>query len=95
MNGGANGDGSTRGGDGTLGTTGGNGITSLGRDDDGWMYSHMTGFGPIGDDGRIMGADDDGGSGIIMGFPPVPEGPGLGMNTGDSDLLLLLVLPWL
>jgi len=31
---GMNGDGSTRGGDGILGTTGGNGTTSLGRDDD-------------------------------------------------------------
>jgi len=30
-----NGDGSTRGGDGTLGTTGGSGMTSLGRDEDG------------------------------------------------------------
>jgi len=41
-----NGDGSTRGGDGTLGTTGGNGMTSLGRDDDGWMYCRITGIGP-------------------------------------------------
>jgi len=30
-----NGDGSTRGGDGTLGTTGGSSVTSLGRDDNG------------------------------------------------------------
>jgi len=41
-----NGDGSTRGGDGTLGTTGGNGMTSLGRDDDGWMNCRITGIGP-------------------------------------------------
>jgi len=34
MNGGANGDGSTRGGDGTLGSTGGSPMTSLGKDDD-------------------------------------------------------------
>ena len=43
----ANGDGFTRGGDGTLGTTGGNGMTSLGRDDDGWMYCRITGIGPM------------------------------------------------
>ena len=42
-----NGDRSTRGGDGTLGTTGGNGVTSLGRDDDGWMYCRITGIGPM------------------------------------------------
>ena len=41
-----NGDGSIRSGDGTLGTTGGNGITSLGRDDDRWMYCQITGIGP-------------------------------------------------
>jgi len=35
MNGGANGDGSTRGGDNSLGTTGGRGTSSLGKDDDG------------------------------------------------------------
>jgi len=32
---GVNGDRSTRGGDGTIGTIGGNGVTFLGRDDDG------------------------------------------------------------
>jgi len=41
-----NGDRSTRGGDGTLGTTGGSDMTSLGRDDDGWMYCQITGIGP-------------------------------------------------
>jgi len=45
-NGGANGDGSTRGGDGTLGTTDGNAVTFLGNDDDGWMYCRMAGIGP-------------------------------------------------
>ena len=44
---GANGDGSTRGGDGTLGTTSGNGMTSLGRDDDGWINCQIIGIGPI------------------------------------------------
>jgi len=44
---GTNGDGSTRGGVGTLGTTGGNGMISLGRDDDGWMNWRMTGIGPM------------------------------------------------
>ena len=27
----------------------------------------------------------------MIGPPAVPEGPGLGMNTGDGDLLLLVV----
>jgi len=43
INGGANGDGSTRGGDGTLG----NAVTFLGNDDEGWMYCRMTGIGPM------------------------------------------------
>jgi len=62
-----NGDGSTRSGDGTLGTTGGNGMVT---------------------------GTDDGGSGMAMviGPPVPPEGPGLGMNTGDSDLLLMVLL---
>ena len=46
MNGGANGDGSARDGDGTLGVTNGNAVTSLGNDDDGWIYCRMTGIGP-------------------------------------------------
>jgi len=62
-----NGDGSTSGSDGTLGITGGSGITSL---------------------------DDDSGSGMatVIGPPVPPEGPGLGMNTGDSDLFLMVLL---
>ena len=42
----------------------------------------------------MIGADN-GGSGIttVVGGPPVPpEGPGLGMNTGDGDLLLITLL---
>jgi len=41
----------------------------------------------------VTGADD-GGSGMAMVVdPPVPpEGPGLGMNTGVSDLLLIVLL---
>jgi len=39
--------GSTRGGDSALGMTGGNGMTSLGRDDDGWINCWMTGIGPM------------------------------------------------
>jgi len=42
-----NGDGSTRGGDGILGITVGSGMTSLGKDDDGWMNCRMTGIGPV------------------------------------------------
>jgi len=41
----------------------------------------------------VIGADD-GGSGIatVIGPPVPPEGPGLGMNTGDGDLLLIILL---
>ena len=41
----------------------------------------------------MIGADD-GGSGIatVIGPPVPPEGPGLGMNTGDGDLLLIILL---
>jgi len=88
-----NSDGSTRGGDGTLGATGGNSMTSLGRDDDGWMYCQITGIGPTLGGGAVTGADG-GGSGMaaVVG-PPVPsEGPGLGMNTSDGDLLLIVLL---
>jgi len=64
-----NGDGFTRGGDGTLGMTGGSDTFSLGRDDD--SSSGMT---------------------VVVDPPVPPEGPGLGMNTGDSDLLLIVLL---
>ena len=92
MNGGANGDRSTRGGDGSLGTTGGRGMSPLGRDDDGWMNSWMTGTGPVGDSGLIAGADDSGSGIMVVALPVPPEGPGLGMNTGDGDLLLIVLL---
>jgi len=42
----------------------------------------------------VIGADD-GGSGMMTAVDgsPVPhEGPGLGMNTGDGDLLLIVLL---
>ena len=41
----------------------------------------------------MVGADG-GGSGIttVVGPPVPPEGPGLGMNMGDSDLLLIVLL---
>ena len=42
-----NDDGFTRGGGSILGTTGGSSITSLGRDDDRWMYCRITGIGPM------------------------------------------------
>jgi len=28
---------------------------------------------------------------MVIGPPPAPEGPGLGMNTGDDDLLFLVI----
>ena len=89
---GTNGDGSRRGGDGTLGTTSGNSITSLGRDDNRWMNCRMTGIGSTRGGNAVTGADD-GGSGIMMADSPVPpEGPGPGINMGDSDLLLIVLL---
>ena len=41
----------------------------------------------------MIGADN-GGSGVTMvtGPPVPPEGPGLGMNMGDGDLLLITLL---
>jgi len=41
-----NGDRSTRSGNGVLGTTGGSGMPSLGKDDDGWINCRITGIGP-------------------------------------------------
>jgi len=89
---GTNSDGSIIGGDGTLGTMGGSDTTPLGRDDDGWMIGRMIGGGPIGSVGAIAGADN-GASGIVMVGPPdPPEGLGLGMNMGDGDLPLSVLL---
>jgi len=73
INGGANGDRSTRGGDGTRCASG---IT--------------------GDSGAIAGGAaigvDDGGLGMATAkLPDPPEGPGLGMNTGDGDLLFIVL----
>jgi len=41
-----------------------------------------------------MTGADDGGSGMttVVGPPVPPEGPGLGMNMGDGDLLLITLL---
>ena len=41
-----------------------------------------------------MTGTDDSGSGMTMviGSPVPPEGLGLGVNTGDSDLLLITLL---
>ena len=39
-----------------------------------------------------MAGADDGGSGMVGGSSIPPEGPGLGMNMGDSDLLLIVLL---
>ena len=55
------------------------------------MNGKMTGAGPMGGGGTVAGADG-GASGIMIGVPPTSEGPGLGMNTGDGDLLLMVLL---
>jgi len=39
----------------------------------------------------VTGADD-GGSGMVNGSPVPPEGLGLGMNVGNSNLLLIVLL---
>jgi len=39
----------------------------------------------------VTGADDSG-SGMVDGSPVPPEGLGLGMNVGDSNLLLIVLL---
>jgi len=41
----------------------------------------------------VAGADGSGsGMTAVIGPPVPPEGPGLGMNTGDGDLLLIVLL---
>jgi len=56
------------------------------------MYGRITGGGPTGSDGAMTGADG-GGSGMTAVDPPVPSrGLGLGVNTGDGDLLLNILL---
>jgi len=52
------------------------------------MNGRITGAGLTGDGGLTAGADG-GASGIVMVVPP-PEGPGLGMNTGDGLLMIRL-----
>jgi len=57
------------------------------------MNGWITGFGLTGDCGTIAGADDSGsGMVTVVGSPVPPEGPGLGMNTGDGNLLLIILL---
>jgi len=91
------GDGSTN--NGMAGVIGGNGMTSLGKDEDGWIKGQMTGAGPTGGNGAMAGADssgavtgaDNGASGmVVIDPPPPPEGVGLDMNTGDLLLIVLL-----
>jgi len=41
----------------------------------------------------VTGADDGGfGMTTVVGPPVPPKGPELGMNTGDGDLLLIILL---
>jgi len=75
-----------------IGTIGGNGTTSSGRDEDGWMNGQMIGAGPTGGGGVIAGADDGSSGMMVVGPPAPPEGLGLDMNMGDDDLLLIVLL---
>jgi len=57
------------------------------------MYCRITGIGPVWGSGAVIGADDSGSGITAVVDPPVPpEGSGLGMNTGDGDLLLIVLL---
>jgi len=52
----------------------------------------MTGIGPVEISGVVIGADG-GASGMVTLDPPIPpKGLGLGMNVGDGDLLLIVLL---
>jgi len=55
------------------------------------MNGRIIGGGLTGSDGTMTGTDDRG-SGMTVVDPPVPRGFGLGMNTGDGDLLLSVLL---
>jgi len=63
-----------------------------GANGDGSTRGGVVDFGMTGGNDVVTGIDGgDFGIRIVMDPPPVPEGPGLGMNTGDGDLLLLVV----
>jgi len=40
----------------------------------------------------VTGADGGGSGMTIVGPSILPKGPGLGMNTGEGDLLLIILL---
>jgi len=40
----------------------------------------------------VTGADDSGSGMMVVGLPASPEGLGLGMNAGDGNLLLIVLL---
>jgi len=57
------------------------------------MNGRITGTGPTGIGGAVTGADNGGASGMMIVDPPIPpKGLGLGMNTGNGDLLLMVLL---
>jgi len=57
------------------------------------MYDRIMGAGLMGDGGLTAGADG-GASGMVTVVPP-PEEPGPGINTGDGDLLLMVLFRFL
>jgi len=72
-----------------IGKTGGSGMASIGKDEDGWIKGRITGIGLMGSGGAVTGTDG-GASGIVVTDPPPPKGVGLGMNTNDLLLIVLL-----
>jgi len=78
--------GSTDGGLGGVGINGGANGDGSTRGGDGTLGT-MSGNGTI-----SLGGGDDGDFRTVVTDPPAPEGPGLGMNTGDGDLLLVALL---
>ena len=71
---------------------GGLGLIDTGTNSDGSMSSgKLSGICVTWSGGAVTG-DNVGGSGMITVDPPVPEGLGLGINTGEGDLLLMILL---
>jgi len=56
------------------------------------MNGWITGIGPTGGGGTMAEADSGAFEVTVVDPPPIPEGPGLGMNTGNGDLPFMVLL---